>query len=291
MEEMVHLSLVCNILNALGGDPKIQPRTYPNPLPGDIGPDGQPLTVHLYPFSRDAIHQGMQIEQPDDPPDFPEKKQLLDIQQPRAVSIGQFYDALDAFLETLPATAWTANRNQLTDAQFLPGQIFPVNNYHDAHRAIQCIVSEGEGSRQGTDYDPLDFQGEIAHYFRFGEILHDKILTKIPEPPGYRWGPLRFGVDWTGVYPAITDPGQHDFSTEPAAARAAQAACNNAFTTLVTSLQDAVHGHPGALGVAVRAMFDLRAGALQAFTVPLSDGEQVAGPAFVYQQSSAEEPQ
>src|ERR1700758_2904619 len=51
LQEMVHMCLVCNMLNALGGNPKVHPQTYPAPLPGDIGPDGTPLTLHLYPFS------------------------------------------------------------------------------------------------------------------------------------------------------------------------------------------------------------------------------------------------
>jgi ferritin-like protein len=283
LEEMVHMCLVCNILNALGGEPVIQPQTYPDPLPGDIGPDGHPLTLHLHPFSKEAIQQGMQIEQPEDPPDFPIHAELLRAEGPPAVTIGQFYDTLDAFLATLPANAWTPGRNQLTDAQFLQGQIFAVNGYDDAHRAIDTIISEGEGSRQGSDYDPLDFQGEIAHFFRFGEIFHDKVLTKTPKPPGYAWGPQRFGVDWAGVYPAITDPGLHDFSSEPETAQAAQAAGNNAFTAMVNALQGAVSGRAGALGVAVRAMFDLRTAARHAFTVPLTDGEHVSGPAFLYQ--------
>jgi hypothetical protein len=44
-----------------------------------------------------------------------------------------------------------------------------------------------------------------------------------------------------------------------------------------------VRGQAGALGNAVRAMFDLRMAALHAFTIPLADGEHVSGPAFLYQ--------
>lgn len=283
LEEMVHMCLACNILNALGGDPTISPQTYPNPLPGDIGPEGQPLTLHLYPFSRQAVQQGMNIEQPEDPPNFPVEALLFAANELQAVSIGEFYTSLDRFLATLPASAWTPGRNQLTDAQFLQGRLFAVNDYDDASRAIENIVSEGEGSIKGTEHVPLDFEGEVAHFFRFGELFYDKVLTKITEPPGYAWGPQRFGVDWAGVRPAIADPGLHDFSAEPAAARAAQAACDSAFTTMVGSLQRAVSGQSGALGAAVRAMFDLRMAALHAFTVPLADGVHVSGPAFRYQ--------
>jgi hypothetical protein len=277
-QEMIHMCLACNILNAIGGNPLVTPQTYPGPLPGDIGPNGTPLTLHLYPFSTEAMGQAMAIEQPEHPPDFPIKAAALDARATVAVTIGQFYEALESFLQTLPATAWMPGRNQIVDDQFFVGQLFAVNAYEDAHQAIGQIVSEGEGA----DDNPLDFQGEIAHYYRFGEIFYDRVLTKSNDPQGYSWGPQRFGVDWSGVYAAIPDPGQHDFSHEPAEARAAQAACNTAFTSMVTALQQAVGGQPGALGRAVSAMFELRLAALHAMTVPLADPNLVAGPAFLY---------
>src|SRR5262245_14285638 len=99
LQEMIHMCLACNMLNALGGTPKIQVQTYPGPLPGDIGPDGTPLQLHLYPFSQQAMEQAMAIEQPEDPPNFPVKERLEEA-VPRAVTIGQFYMELDAFLST-----------------------------------------------------------------------------------------------------------------------------------------------------------------------------------------------
>ena len=165
------------------------------------------------------MQQAMDIEQPENPPDFPVRASCSRRpQRARAVTIGQFYEALDAFLATLPASAWNAGRHQIVDDQFFGGQLFAVNSYADAHRAIHEIVSEGEGAEN----NPLDFQGEVAHYYRFGEIFHDKVLTKADNPLGYSWGPATFGVDWSGAYPAIPDPGQHDFSKEPGAAQAAQ---------------------------------------------------------------------
>jgi hypothetical protein len=279
-QEMIHLCLGCNILNALGGTPALNPQSYPGPLPGDIGPDGTPLTIHLYPFSREAMHQGMKIEEPEAPPDFPVHARAFTDVSSKAVTIGQFYAALDRLLATLPASAWTPHRNQIIDDQFFPGQLFEVNGYADAHVAIDEIVSEGEGVKN----DPLDFEEDLAHYYRFGEIYHEKVLTLAPEEPlRYTWGPERLPVDWSGAYPAITDPGKIDFSKEPPAARAAQDACNAAFAAMVDALQRAVTGVPGALGQAVRCMFELRTAALKAFTVPLADGKQVAGPAFIYE--------
>jgi hypothetical protein len=138
-------------------------------------------------------------------------------------------------------------------------------------------VSEGEGSKES----PLTFEGEVSHYYRFGEIYYDQVLTKAANPKGYAWTG-KLGVDWSAVYPAIADPGSHDFSREPPEARAAQNACDRAFTRLVQELQRAVAGETGRLGNAVRAMFDLRVAARQALTVPLAVPTLVAGPSFRY---------
>jgi hypothetical protein len=281
LQEMIHMCLACNILNAIGGTPVLVAPRYPGPLPGDIGPPGgQPLIIHLLPFSKEAMKQGMDIEQPEDPPDFPVETMMFKAAAPpTTVTIGQFYAALDRFLATLPEDAWIKNRHQIDDSQFFSGQLFAINGYADAQRAINDIISEGEG----TPDSPLDFQHEIAHYYRFGEIWYDKILTKSSNPKGYAWGPQPLGVDWSAVYPAIADPGEHDFSNEPAAARAAQDACTAAYAQMIAELQLAVTGHPDHLGNAVRAMFDLRVAARVAFTTPLADGRSVAGPTFLDQ--------
>lgn len=287
LQEMIHMCLACNMLNALGGAPQIVPQAYPGPLPGDIGPDGSQLTLHLYPFTKQAMQQAMEIESPENPPDYPVRMRAAAGEAPKAVTIGQFYRALDQFLSTLPASDWTANRNQIADNQFFAGQLFAINNYADAHQAIDDIVSEGEGSTQGTVPDPLDFEDQLAHYYRFGEIFNDKVLTRAKNPLGYQWGPEPLGVDWSGAWPAIADPALHDFSKDPPAAQQAQHACTAAFTSMVDGLRLAVTGTAGALGNAVRAMFDLRMAALHAFSVPLADGKQTAGPAFVYQSPKA----
>jgi hypothetical protein len=279
-QEMIHLCLVCNIINALGGTPQLTPPVYPTSL-GDIGPPGgDPLVIRLLPFGPDAMDQGMKIEEPEDVPPYKVVPMLG--ATGGAMTIGQYYALVDAFLATLPNSAWTAGRNQITADQFFPGQIYAVNDYAGAHRAIGQIVSEGEGAKD----DPLDFHNELAHYYRFAEIFHDKVLTKIPQDPGYQYGPEPLGVDWSAAYPAIPDPGSHDFSRDSAAAQAAQAACNLAFSAMVDALQKAVEGEAGQLGAAVRKMFELRMAAVAALHVPLAGGG-VAGPAFLYAPTQA----
>jgi hypothetical protein len=190
---------------------------------------------------------------------------------------------IDEFLATLSPNDWSSDNNQLTDDQFFPGQIFAVNGYNDAHRAITIIVSEGEGAKK----NPLDFEDELAHYYRFAECYYNKVLTKIPEDPGYRFGPESLGIDWDRVFPCVPNPGSTiDWSEQPEAARAAQDACTEAYSRMVDSLQLAVTGHPEQFGIAVRAMFDLRLAAQVVLRTPLKDPATVAGPAFLYRPSA-----
>lgn len=283
-QEMVHMCLACNILNAIGGAPilagtlpdgTVVPPRFPGPLPGDIGG----LTVSLLPFSQQAMEQGMAIEEPENPLDIPVANTVLLAAAGEPQTIGQFYAALDSFLAQLDPDIWAKNsgRNQIDDDQYFAGQLFPVRSYLDAHRAISIIVSEGEGTRDS----PLDFADEVSHYYRFGEVAKNLVLTKADNECGYTWGPGSFGVDWAAAYPAIPDPGQHDFSDDPPA-KAAQDLCDRAFTSLVDDLQRAVNGEPDRLGYAVRSMYALKMAADTALTTPLAGSSQVAGPAFLY---------
>jgi len=276
-EEMTHMALAANILNAIGGspvlaDPAVVP-VYPGPLPFDIGAeDGRPFVVSLLPFGTAAMGQAMRIEEPEDPIEFPSVAAFPVAFQ----TIGQFYAALDKALGTLKPTDWAdPARNQLADHPFFPGELFPVAGPADASKAIERIVSEGEG----TPKTPLDFEGEVSHYYRFEEIRRDQLLEKDASARnGFRWGEA-LGVDWGAVVPAIADPGAHDFSTD-APAQAAQDACDRAFTVMLGELQRALNGEPGRLGNAVRAMFDLTMAARAALAVRLDGSEKVAGPAF-----------
>jgi len=183
LQEMIHMCLACNIMNAIGGTPAIKPPHYPGPLPGDVGGG---LVIQLLPFSQAAMQQGMAIEEPSKPIDPP---QLRAVAGDKTVTIGEYYHLLDLALQQLPGSAWTANRNQIDDNQFFPGQIFAVNTYDDAHRAIMQIVSEGEGTpvTPGGEGSPLDFQNELAHYYRFWELERNQVLVKADNPVGYAW--------------------------------------------------------------------------------------------------------
>ena len=290
LEEMIHMCLASNIMNAIGGTVKINPPKFPGPLPGKLI-HSKPFD--LLPFGHKAVQQGRDIEEPEGRVE-PIEKMAFAVEDDAPVTIGQYYALLDAELAKLADDAWQPGRNQIDDAQFFQGQIYAVNNYADAKRAIHDIVSEGEGTpvtppdpekdQPANPGSPLDFENQLAHYYRFWEIEKDRVLEKNPGgSPEEQWawgGPL--GVDWEAVYPAIHNPQCRDFKNDPPEAQAAQAECNAAFTGLVDGLTEAFAGGIGGMGKAVRAMFDLRMAAIKALNTPLVDGHSVAGPAFKY---------
>src|SRR5258707_342801 len=97
IEEMLHMHLACNILNAIGGAPVINAANfipnYPGPLPMGIGgADG--LVVGVKRYSKATVQNTvMEIEEPENPIHIPVKAALEAI-GPSFETIGQFYTAI-----------------------------------------------------------------------------------------------------------------------------------------------------------------------------------------------------
>ena len=94
VEEMQHMLLACNLLNAIGGAAKIDDTsfvpTYPTHLPGTVHGS---LIVPLMPFSKtiaETVFMG--IEEPESPLNFPVLS-LMTTATP-ARTIGQFYNRI-----------------------------------------------------------------------------------------------------------------------------------------------------------------------------------------------------
>lgn len=280
VEEMLHLSLACNILNALGGAPCLDAPdfipTYPGPLPGSIG-DG--LIVRLEPFSLALVKNlFMEIEEPEEPLDFPSSP-LAAAAAPR--TIGAFYRAIQARIRAGGDALFVPPpRHQVTRG--LPG-LMAVTDAATAIAAIERIVEQGEG----TATSPLDPDGDYAHYYRFAEIFHGRRLRPNPDagpgtPPDRRFlydgDPVPF--DPTGVRPVPASPTAASYP----AGSAARHACdtfNYTYTSLLKSLHTAFNGQPDTLRSAIGLMFSMRQQALD-----MMSGTNLAaavGPSFEYQ--------
>ncbi len=277
LEEMIHMSLACNILNAVGGkplidDPGFVPR-FPGPLPGAID---NGLIVGLRPFSRQRVHdEFMGIEEPEDPLQFPVGA-LADAGPP-PTTIGQFYAAIRDRIQALGERVFTGDpARQVSGAPFFP-DLRPVTDVASAVAAIDLIVEEGEG----TSTSPLDQEDDLAHYYKFAEIWHGRRLVATPEPPGWAYAGDPIPFDPAGVWPAVSDPHADQYPAG-SAARYANDTFNYTYTSLLKALHATFNGRRDQFNVAVGVMESLKTLALTLFATPAGDG-RTAGPTFEYQ--------
>lgn len=282
MEEMSHMALACNILNALGGEPVIDKPgfvpTYPGPLPGSVE---QGLEVPLARFSLDLIKKVfMQIEEPEDPLEFP----TAAAPEPR-LTIGAFYAAIR---KQLPSASYPGDpARQVTGMS----DVIEVVDSTTAIEAVDVIVEQGEGTSQS----PLEGieEGELAHYYRFAEISHGKQLIPNPDagpetPPDERY--LYGGEDITfepaGVRPALENPTAASYPAG-SEALALSEKFNRTYTSLLENLHSAFNGEPEELGAAVGLMFKCKNLANKLMAIELPNGK-CAGPSFQYSPAEAE---
>lgn len=282
LEEMVHMSLACNLLNAVGGAPRIDDPafvpTYPGLLPGGVESG---LTVRLSRFSKQLVHdEFMEIEEPEDPLQFPVKLALAGA-QPEGVTIGQFYAAIAEQIKALGPGIFTGDPSlQVSGEPFFP-ELTPVTDMDSALAAVELIVEQGEG----TTTSPLDDEHELAHYYRFAEIWYGKQLVPVPNPqPGepdfaYAGPPIPFDPD--GVWPVVQDPSATLYPTGSTAWYANET-FNYTYTSLLKALHATFNGQRDQFSTSIGVMESLKQQAIAMMALPLGDGT-TAGPSFEYQ--------
>lgn len=281
VEEMLHLTLAANVLNALGGTPRLDdPRfipTYPGPLPGAVGGG---LVVRLDRFSLNLVQEVfMEIEEPEDPLNFPVGL-AAPPEAPR--TIGAFYRAIQDRIRAGGDRLFvTPPRHQITRG--MTGLV-EVTDAASAIQALELIVEQGEG----TATSPLDPEGDVAHYYRFAEVFHGRRLRPNPDarpdtPPSQRYlydgEPLV--LDPAGVYPAPANPKAAQYPVGSAARHACDT-FNYTYTSLLKTLHAALNGEPAQLGSAMGLMFSLRQLGLDMMSGTNLHGASI-GPSFEYQ--------
>ena len=286
-EEMLHLTLAANLLSAVGGRPVLDrpgvlPR-YPGPLPGTVD-DG--LVVGLAPFSVDLVRDTfMRIEQPESPLDFGPAD--FDTAHPAAdapLTIGQFYRRIRTTLVSLGEGAFTGKRHHQVTTDLLPAAI-PVTGVASACQAIDSIIDQGEG----TLTSPMEVAGaNVAHYYRFAEIVHGRRLVRNPAagpdtPPGQRY--VYAGAAVPVNQAAVRDAPLNPKMAAYPAGSAAQNACkafNYTYTGLLKALQSAFNGTPYELKSAIGLMGSLQQQATD-MMAGTTTGGVCTGPSFEWQ--------
>ncbi len=288
MEEMLHMILAANVLNAIGGQPSINHKQfipeYPKALP--VTPHGQTkqLMVGLERFSKHSIETFIKIEEPDphhvDKPKEPSC--LADFH-----SIGQFYEAIEMGLKTLSAkeNIFTGKRHLQVTPEYYYGGGGKLNEVTDLDSALEAlveIVSQGEGQDEslweGQPHPGVEDFLEVAHFFRFDQIRAERCYqkgdTRPPGPTG-----AKFKVDWNEVYPMRTNPKLADYPKDSELWQKT-AAFNKTYRALLDELHYATNGEQKRLMTSVPIMYELKYQAVELMKIPTPDGKETAGPSF-----------
>lgn len=277
IEEMLHMSLDCNILNAIGGSPAIDnPKfipKYPGHLPGGVE---HGLIVGLAPMSKQLMRDVfMVIEAPPESVDLDGEPTPDD-----GITIGEFYNHIKKELTALDKiqNIFTGNPAYQLRTGFPALQNRGVYNLDTALAAIDLIISQGEGSTTS----PLDPDMELAHYYRYAEIYYGRKL--IPNPrgsnPPWVFEGHRIAFNPAGVQPVITNPSAANYKDYPHLADL-NTTFNRAYSDLLRTLHKVFNGSPDHLGPALLTMQGLTDQARVMMATEIVPG-LTAGPTFDY---------
>ena len=277
-EEMLHMTIAANTLNALGGEPVINTPsfvpTYPGSLPMNVHGG---LTVGLAPLSKALIYNVfMDIERPENPKNFPVA--ITAAADPGFATIGAFYAAIIDKIKEFSEKAFVGKpERQVVDNTWFPAtELFPIRDISSAVRGLSMIVKQGEG----TPDDPLEADGQPAHYYRFAQIYYGRRL--IPDraaAEGYSYAGSPIPFDPAGIWDMITNPKVINYAAG-SVARAYAERFNVIYTNLLRGLHHTFNGAPSNLKPAIGVMYELRLAAEALIEITVS-GKQAA-PTFEY---------
>lgn len=294
MEEMLHMCLIANLLNAIGGKPRFAYPEFIAQYPAYLPHSDDAFQVPLQKFTRDTITRVfMRIEKPA-PVDAPAEDEHFE-------TLGQFYDAILESLQDLvsemgetrvfcgdPALQVGGKATHYEGS----GRIIEVTDLQSARRALSEVIEQGEGMdhRSLWDGDRNMFhheRGEVGHYFRLQEIVSGRRFqagdTAQTGPTG-----AGFDVDWDAVYNMHPNPRRNDHPTGSEAWRKLTEFCQG-YSQMLRLLEQTYHGKPELLASAVGVMYELREVAGELMQMPSEDGDTTVGLCFEYLPEMKEE--
>jgi rubrerythrin len=286
VEEMLHMTLACNLLNAIGGHPKIADSqfvpSYPHELPMGVAGD---LVVHLKRYSKALIEDTfMKIEQPEITVDIPVRQAALMAAALPAITIGQFYGMVRAQLVANPGIFIDARDLQVTGFFLDPGENIAVTSLDSALLAIETIVEQGEG----TPKSPFDLQKHIAHYYRFEQF--SKGMRIVDDPSSHikvSFDPAQPLVidDAADVIQMVDDPPLVTYDEADWRAEQLSRECDASYTKILGALHQGFNGKPDKINDALGTMFEFKTVLGELLQQKLTAGPnagQFAGPRYKY---------
>ena len=244
VEEMLHMVLAANVLNAIGGAPAISHRrfipTYPSHLPGGV--EGQ-LQLHLRPFSDEQLEAFIEIEEPRDPIDYEAHAALVEVP---SVTIGEFYATIAAAVTRLAPEAFDPAPRRQVGPDLMFGSV-TVTDATSAVEALETIVAQGEGtSTSPQEIDGPNGVNDFAHFYRLSELKHRRRLVQVIDPASprttYAFAGDPIHLDPGGIIDLPADPSSRDHP-EGSPARRQVDTFNATYTALLGQLHKLLNGH------------------------------------------------
>jgi ketosteroid isomerase-like protein len=287
IEEMLHLSLVANVMNAVGGTVALYTpemlHTYPRYLPYKV--TGARLS--LIGFSVPAAEQGKTIEH------AAKLRPEAILRGPHeGMTIGEFYTFIESKLRAMvmrfgEAEVFCGNPSRQVQPHMFyydgGGDLIVVRGLQDALKALRLICDQGEGAHRGIWTEESEGLGgaEMAHYFRFDELLKGRLYQKGDTIRSGPTGDL-LPVPWEKANRTIRDPKESDYEAGTEL-HAAVVAFNRTYCKLLWLLEKAFNGHAEGLIEAVVHMSSLRDAFTRVVRNPFPGREGFfAAPSFEY---------
>lgn len=300
LEEMLHAILAGNVLNSIGGELIVNQEAVPR-YPCRLEFEDQKTVrdrefdINLEVFSQKAIETFLDIERPAQTLDTSENihlKNNANMEIP-ALTIGEFYEEIKDKLESLckefsEAEVFSGNPAHQIDENYYwggGGDIVPVVDLASAKKAIDVIVTQGEGTTEETILNKNDEyfaqRPEIAHYYLFNEIYHGKYYksdSNIYDAPQGE----AFEVDYKAVYPIKTNPTTADYEGEKnKKLRNLNHEFNRIYSLMLYQIAQSVTGQPEILYRAIiNGMHRLMPIAHQMVTQKIDGSDKHGAPSF-----------
>jgi len=279
IEEMLHLTLAANLLNAMGGKPDLSHPEFVPCYPHNLPHSGEKFLVHIEAFSESALKTFMKIEHPvasDSPPEgegFHSIAQFYASIRKTINEICDFYGEEKLFIGNI-------NLQIRPEDYYGAGSVVVVHNRETAMQAIETIVEQGEGAHETIfdhDHNILgDGEGyEIAHYYRFKEIEKGKRYTQKDTPKSGPHG-KELKVNYKQVYQLQKDIKISDFPDGTPIRRALEEFAFS-YRQLLLALEASFNGKRTHLTEAIARMFAIQNQANSLIRNPSGNGDERLG--------------
>jgi CDGSH-type Zn-finger protein len=294
VEEMLHMCLAANVLNAVGGRPVIDEPEFTASYPTALPHSKASFEVHLSGFTPETLEIFARIEKPEEHGARAESENYE--------TIGQFYQAIENGLKHLCATlgedavfSGDPSRQITPEHLHFDGtqKVVAVYDLKSALRAIDEIEEQGEGLKHASvwdgDHDMFHPErDEVAHYFRFIELQLGQSFVRGDTPQSGPSGD-HFEVDFSEVHRVRTNCKLSDLA-ENSPARQLAVQFNVAYFDMLRRVERALNGQQALLNDAISQMFELRELARSLMATPSGDGITNAAPTFEYVAASSSSP-